>query len=139
MFDVASYDDDVLDDDEDEEGEEDMEEQGAEEDPEFPGQMDGLESESPAPQGQQLPKFPSPKLSVKEKKELASYAHSLGTKLTCQQVGKSGITPTVAAAFVEALEANELLKVIVLSYVSSFCGFELTCLSRVPHLIFLHA
>ncbi|RWV85604.1 hypothetical protein GW17_00052594 [Ensete ventricosum] len=58
-----------------------------------------------------LPRLPSPKLSIKEKKELASYAHSLGKKLKSQQVGKSGVTPTVAAAFVETLEANELLKV----------------------------
>lgn len=58
-----------------------------------------------------LPQLPSPKLSIKEKKELASYAHSLGKKLKSQQVGKSGVTPSVAAAFVENLEANELLKV----------------------------
>ncbi|XP_020592545.1 uncharacterized protein LOC110033038, partial [Phalaenopsis equestris] len=57
-----------------------------------------------------LPSFPVPKLTIKEKKELASYAHSLGKKLKCQQVGKSGVTPTVAGAMVEALEANELLK-----------------------------
>ncbi|XP_058100084.1 uncharacterized protein LOC131244591 [Magnolia sinica] len=55
--------------------------------------------------------LPLPNLSIKEKKELASYAHSLGKKLKCQQVGKSGITPSVAAAFVENLESNELLKV----------------------------
>ncbi|XP_058098702.1 uncharacterized protein LOC131243387 [Magnolia sinica] len=54
--------------------------------------------------------LPLPNLSIKEKKELASYAHSLGKKLKCQQVGKSGITPSVAAAFVENLESNELLK-----------------------------
>lgn len=58
-----------------------------------------------------LPSYPSPKLSVKEKKELASFAHSLGKKLKCQQVGKAGVTPSVAASFIEALEANELLKV----------------------------
>ncbi|KAH0457213.1 hypothetical protein IEQ34_015120 [Dendrobium chrysotoxum] len=57
-----------------------------------------------------LPSFPTPKITIKEKKELASYAHSLGKKLKSQQVGKSGVTPTVAAAMVEALEANELLK-----------------------------
>ncbi|KAF5197742.1 RNA-binding CRS1 / YhbY (CRM) domain protein, partial [Thalictrum thalictroides] len=45
-----------------------------------------------------------------EKKELASYAHSLGKKLKIQQVGKSGITDSVAASFVENLESNELLK-----------------------------
>lgn len=52
-----------------------------------------------------------PRLSVKEKKELASYAHGLGKKLKCQQVGKSGVTASVATALVETLEANELLKV----------------------------
>ncbi|KAF9620846.1 hypothetical protein IFM89_014783 [Coptis chinensis] len=51
-----------------------------------------------------------PSLTVKEKKELAAYAHSLGKKLKIQQVGKSGITDSVAAAFVENLESNELLK-----------------------------
>ncbi|KAF5727190.1 hypothetical protein HS088_TW22G00878 [Tripterygium wilfordii] len=50
-------------------------------------------------------------LTVKEKKELASYAHSLGKKLKSQLVGKSGVTDNVAASFVETLEANELLKV----------------------------
>ena len=52
-----------------------------------------------------------PSLSVKEKKELASYAHSLGKKLKSQLVGKSGVTANVATSFVETLEANELLKV----------------------------
>lgn len=51
-----------------------------------------------------------PSLSVKEKKELASYAHSLGKKLKSQQVGKSGVTDTVVTALIETLEANELLK-----------------------------
>ncbi|KAL5985818.1 hypothetical protein ACLOJK_027806 [Asimina triloba] len=54
--------------------------------------------------------LPLPNLSVKDKKELASFAHSLGKKLKCQQVGKSGVTPSVATAFVENLESNELLK-----------------------------
>ncbi|KAK6136704.1 hypothetical protein DH2020_029532 [Rehmannia glutinosa] len=53
---------------------------------------------------------PPPSLSVKEKKELASYAHSLGKKLKSQQVGKSGVTDTVVMALIETLEANELLK-----------------------------
>lgn len=52
-----------------------------------------------------------PSLSVKEKKELASYAHSLGKKLKSQQIGKSGVTDTVIMALVETLEKNELLKV----------------------------
>lgn len=53
-----------------------------------------------------------PNLTVKEKKELASYAHGLGKKLKCQLVGKSGVTENVATSFIETLEANELLKVI---------------------------
>ncbi|KAH6780098.1 hypothetical protein C2S52_011335 [Perilla frutescens var. hirtella] len=53
---------------------------------------------------------PPPSLSVKEKKELASYAHSLGKKLKSWQVGKSGVTDTVVGALIETLEANELLK-----------------------------
>lgn len=61
------------------------------------------------------PPPPPPKLSlsVKERKELASFAHSLGKKLKSQQVGKSGVTPSVATSFLETLEANELLKVCV--------------------------
>ncbi|KAM7479352.1 hypothetical protein LguiA_027565 [Lonicera macranthoides] len=51
-----------------------------------------------------------PSLSVKEKKELASYAHSLGKKLKSQQVGKAGVTDALAAAMVESLESKELLK-----------------------------
>ncbi|CAK9142068.1 unnamed protein product [Ilex paraguariensis] len=51
-----------------------------------------------------------PSLTVKEKKELASYAHSLGKKLKSQQVGKSGVTDSVATSLIETLEANELLK-----------------------------
>lgn len=49
-------------------------------------------------------------MSAKEKKELGSYANSLGKKLKSQQVGKSGVTDSVATALVETLEANELLK-----------------------------
>ncbi|CAA6663324.1 unnamed protein product [Spirodela intermedia] len=56
------------------------------------------DGETPSLQGQEFPTYPSPVLSVKEKKELASY------------VGKSGVTPSVVAAFLETLEANELLK-----------------------------
>ncbi|EXC24668.1 hypothetical protein L484_008439 [Morus notabilis] len=52
-----------------------------------------------------------PSLTVKEKKELASYAHSLGKKLKSQLVGKSGVTSNVATSFVETLESNELLKI----------------------------
>lgn len=55
-------------------------------------------------------KLPNLNLSVKEKKELASYAHSLGKKLKSQQVGKSGVSHTVVMALIETLEANELLK-----------------------------
>ncbi|XP_062076877.1 uncharacterized protein LOC133781811 [Humulus lupulus] len=52
-----------------------------------------------------------PSLTVKEKKELSSYAHSLGKKLKSQSVGKSGVTASVATSFVENLESNELLKI----------------------------
>ncbi|KAJ8763546.1 hypothetical protein K2173_002429 [Erythroxylum novogranatense] len=52
-----------------------------------------------------------PTLTVKEKKELASYAHGLGKKLKCQLVGKSGVTENVVSSFLETLEANELLKI----------------------------
>ncbi|KAF8406495.1 hypothetical protein HHK36_008584 [Tetracentron sinense] len=58
--------------------------------------------------GESIAKLPS--LTVKEKKELSAYAHSLGKKLKSQQVGKSGVTSSVAASFLETLEANELLK-----------------------------
>ncbi|TKY67608.1 RNA-binding protein YqeI [Spatholobus suberectus] len=56
-------------------------------------------------------KLEVPSLTMKEKKELASYAHSLGDKLKTQLVGKSGVTSNVATSFVETLEANELLKI----------------------------
>ncbi|RWR85905.1 putative RNA-binding YqeI [Cinnamomum micranthum f. kanehirae] len=52
----------------------------------------------------------APELSIKEKKELAAYAHSLGKKLKIQQVGKSGVTSSLATSFIETLEANEILK-----------------------------
>ncbi|KAK1262312.1 hypothetical protein QJS04_geneDACA001040 [Acorus gramineus] len=67
---------------------------------------DVVDSESPV----RDPHQQTIQLTVKEKKELASYAHSLGKKLKSQQVGKGGVTPSVAAAFVENLECNELLK-----------------------------
>ncbi|GMH02786.1 hypothetical protein Nepgr_004625 [Nepenthes gracilis] len=57
-----------------------------------------------------FPERSMPNLTVKEKKELASYAHSLGDKLKSQQVGKSGVTDNVVIALIETLEANELLK-----------------------------
>ncbi|KAK7312305.1 hypothetical protein VNO77_36073 [Canavalia gladiata] len=56
-------------------------------------------------------KLELPNLSVKERKELASYAHSLGKKLKTQLVGKFGVTSNVATSFIETLEANELLKI----------------------------
>ena len=46
-------------------------------------------AEAEAPRSFVLPRLPRPKLSVKERKELASYAHGLGKKLKSQQVGKS--------------------------------------------------
>lgn len=51
-----------------------------------------------------------PELTVKEKKELSAYAHSLGKKLKCHQVGKSGVTSSVEVSISDALEANELIK-----------------------------
>ncbi|KAF3435776.1 hypothetical protein FNV43_RR22868 [Rhamnella rubrinervis] len=66
----------------------------------------GLGSLSPKGNGLKLPN-----LTVKEKKELASYAHSLGKKLKSQLVGKSGVTANVATSFIENLESNELLKI----------------------------
>ncbi|CAO2814991.1 unnamed protein product [Amaranthus hypochondriacus] len=51
-----------------------------------------------------------PNLTVKEKKDLCSYANSLGDKLKSQQVGKSGVTGNVVFALSETLEKNELLK-----------------------------
>lgn len=78
-----------------------------------------------------------PNLTVKEKKELASYAHSLGKKLKSQQVGKSGVTDTVVMALEETLEANELLKVLflllannLLKYLGFRVYFELLCWNR---------
>lgn len=56
-------------------------------------------------------KLEVPSLSVKERKELGSYAHSLGKKLSTQLVGKSGVTPNLITAFSDNLEANELLKI----------------------------
>ncbi|XP_022762296.1 uncharacterized protein LOC111308249 [Durio zibethinus] len=59
----------------------------------------------------EVKKVKLPNLTVKEKKELASYAHGLGKKLKCQLVGKSGVTDNVVSSFIETLEANELLKI----------------------------
>lgn len=69
------------------------------------------EAEAEVPRSFVLPRLPRPKLSVKERKELASYAHGLGKKLKSQQVGKSGVTPNLVSAFSDNLESNELLKV----------------------------
>ncbi|XP_047940895.1 uncharacterized protein LOC125188181 [Salvia hispanica] len=63
-----------------------------------------------APRPPLPPPPPPPSLSVKEKKDLGSFAHSLGKKLKSQQVGKSGVTDTVIGALIETLEKNELLK-----------------------------
>ncbi|KAM2080705.1 hypothetical protein ACFX1T_034444 [Malus domestica] len=72
--------------------------------------MDGQVSSDPTPALKRDGVKP-PALTVKEKKELASYAHSLGKKLKSQLVGKSGLTASVAASFIKNLESNELLKV----------------------------
>lgn len=69
------------------------------------------EAEAEEPRSFVLPRLPRPKLSVKERKELASYAHGLGKKLKSQQVGKGGVTPNLVSAFSDNLESNELLKV----------------------------
>ncbi|CAN6304590.1 unnamed protein product [Urochloa humidicola] len=68
------------------------------------------EAEAEEPRSFVLPRLPRPKLSVKERKELASYAHGLGKKLKSQQVGKGGVTPNLVSAFSDNLESNELLK-----------------------------
>ncbi|OEL26850.1 hypothetical protein BAE44_0012134 [Dichanthelium oligosanthes] len=68
------------------------------------------EAETEEPRSFVLPRLPRPKLSVKERKELASYAHGLGKKLKSQQVGKGGVTPNLVSAFSDNLESNELLK-----------------------------
>lgn len=68
----------------------------------------------PPPRAKELLGVNLPVLSVKEKKELSSYAHGLGRKLKSQQVGKSGVTESVATALIETLEKNELLKVLLL-------------------------
>jgi hypothetical protein len=69
------------------------------------------EQQDAAPPSFVLPRLPRPKLDVKERKELASYAHGLGKKLKSQQVGKGGVTPSLVGAFSDNLESNELLKV----------------------------
>ncbi|CAN6317871.1 unnamed protein product, partial [Urochloa humidicola] len=68
------------------------------------------EPEAEEPRSFVLPRLQRPKLSVKERKELASYAHGLGKKLKSQQVGKGGVTPNLVSAFSDNLESNELLK-----------------------------
>lgn len=71
----------------------------------------GLESSPLERKREERLKLEVPSLTVKERKELASYAHSLGKKLKTQLVGKSGVTSNVATSFIETLEANELLKI----------------------------
>ncbi|XP_042474427.1 uncharacterized protein LOC122056514 isoform X2 [Zingiber officinale] len=51
-----------------------------------------------------LPRLPSPKLSIKEKKELASYAHSLGKKLKSQQLKVHGSCPGELSDVITQLE-----------------------------------
>lgn len=99
--------------DEDYEDEEDYESEGGdydeEEDEEF-----NEESKVVVSAGEQKqvtnPARSIPELTVKEKKELSAYAHSLGKKLKCHQVGKSGVTSSVEVSISDALEANELIK-----------------------------
>ncbi|PHT59065.1 hypothetical protein CQW23_01428 [Capsicum baccatum] len=73
-------------------------------------EIGGQSASRPSESERKLLRAKLPNLSMKEKKELASYAHSLGKKLKSQQVGKSGVTDTVVMALDETLEANELLK-----------------------------
>ncbi|KAG2537026.1 uncharacterized protein LOC120688434 [Panicum virgatum] len=80
------------------------------------------EAEAEAPRSFVLPLLPRLKLSVKERKELASYAHGLGKKLKSQQVGKGGVTPNLVSAFSDNLESNELLKL----KIHGNCPAELT-------------
>ena len=56
------------------------------------------EQQDAAPPSFVLPRLPRPKLDVKERKELASYAHGLGRKLKSQQVGKGGVTPSLVGS-----------------------------------------
>lgn len=81
----------------------------------------------------QVKKPPIPILTVKEKKELVSYALSLGKSLKTQQVGKSGVTPSLVSSFLETLEANELLKVYFFtsSFFISFSYMHRTIPTRV--------
>ncbi|CAL0329263.1 unnamed protein product [Lupinus luteus] len=75
----------------------------------------GLESDSASSplerKREVMLKLEVPSLTVKERKELGSYANSLGEKLKTQLVGKSGVTSSVATSFIETLERNELLKI----------------------------
>ncbi|XP_010429035.1 PREDICTED: uncharacterized protein LOC104713577 [Camelina sativa] len=68
-------------------------------------------SESTEISQEMMTEISSLKLSAKEKKRFASYAHSLGDKLKSQLIGKSGVTDSVVLSFLETLEKNELLKV----------------------------
>ncbi|PWA45197.1 RNA-binding, CRM domain-containing protein [Artemisia annua] len=72
-------------------------------------------------------------MSVKEKKELGSYANSLGKKLKSQQVGKSGVTHSVALALLETLEANELLKPKVAVFIAWMKWGECKAEDNLPH------
>jgi RNA-binding protein len=91
----------------------------------FEGSQVVVEDSNSSPlvrQRQERLKVELPSLSVKEKKELGSYAHSLGKKLKTQSVGKSGITPNLVTAFSDNLEANELLKVMVDMFFENMCS-----------------
>lgn len=79
-------------------------------DEEIAEEIGGESASRPSESERKILRAKLPNLSMKEKKELASYAHSLGKKLKSQQVGKSGVTDTVVMALDETLEANELLK-----------------------------
>lgn len=107
----------LLEQDEEQEFDSEVEEHGSNDDEDDVG-IENDEKGSPVNLGlevvsgnSEVKKVKLPNLSIKEKKELASFAHSLGKKLKSQLVGKSGVTENVATSFLETLEANELLKV----------------------------
>lgn len=93
--------------------EEDKEDEEDEEDEYEEGEVEGEgETESIRRIATKPRRFPL--LGNKEKKELRAFAHQLGKKLKMQQVGKWGVTPTLATAISDTLEANEILKMKIL-------------------------
>ncbi|KAK4378303.1 hypothetical protein RND71_000165 [Anisodus tanguticus] len=79
-------------------------------DEEIPEENEEVIASRPSEAERKILKAKLPSLTVKEKKELLSYAHSLGKNLKSQQVGKSGVTDNVVFALDETLESKEFLK-----------------------------